>query len=210
MRWWVVFFLWSGLAWAQSPVCGNGAFEVGERCDDGNTANGDGCSETCTPEFCGDKVVNLKGEACDDGNQIPDDGCSNTCTLASSSPEKPTDQVEVETKALDPDEAFRRSLVVSLFAPPGLGLVYGPSLAHIAAGEKGRAAGMIIARAALVGGALGIRAAFVSNDIDAGPTALLLALDGAIFYSLVVADLLDGPRAVKRAMKGKEKEEKKP
>ena len=29
------------------PVCGNGVVEAGEQCDDGNTADGDGCSSTC-------------------------------------------------------------------------------------------------------------------------------------------------------------------
>ncbi|MBS3092298.1 VWA domain-containing protein [Candidatus Pacearchaeota archaeon] len=32
------------------PVCGNGVKESGEQCDDGNTANGDGCSSTCLLE----------------------------------------------------------------------------------------------------------------------------------------------------------------
>lgn len=31
-------------------ICGNGSGEVGEQCDDGNNANGDGCSATCTIE----------------------------------------------------------------------------------------------------------------------------------------------------------------
>jgi cysteine-rich repeat protein len=31
-------------------VCGNGVKEPGEQCDDGNTANGDGCSASCTIE----------------------------------------------------------------------------------------------------------------------------------------------------------------
>jgi cysteine-rich repeat protein len=31
-------------------ICGNGTKEPGEQCDDGNTANGDGCSSTCTFE----------------------------------------------------------------------------------------------------------------------------------------------------------------
>ena len=36
-----------------NPVCGNGALEGTEQCDDGNTANGDGCSSTCTTEAAG-------------------------------------------------------------------------------------------------------------------------------------------------------------
>jgi len=31
-----------------APVCGNGELELGEDCDDGNTAMGDGCEEDCT------------------------------------------------------------------------------------------------------------------------------------------------------------------
>jgi cysteine-rich repeat protein len=31
-------------------VCGNNIIEAGEECDDGNTANGDGCSSTCQTE----------------------------------------------------------------------------------------------------------------------------------------------------------------
>lgn len=32
------------------PVCGNGAIETGESCDDSNTTSGDGCSATCADE----------------------------------------------------------------------------------------------------------------------------------------------------------------
>ena len=34
----------------QEPVCGNGIIETGEQCDDGNIANGDGCSSSCQTE----------------------------------------------------------------------------------------------------------------------------------------------------------------
>lgn len=33
-----------------TPSCQNGAVEVGEACDDGNSVNGDGCSASCTSE----------------------------------------------------------------------------------------------------------------------------------------------------------------
>jgi cysteine-rich repeat protein len=39
-----------GVAPPAEPVCGNGALETGEQCDDGNAANGDGCSSTCRTE----------------------------------------------------------------------------------------------------------------------------------------------------------------
>ncbi len=65
------------------PICGNGAVALPEECDDGNTANGDGCSSTCTlegPPTCGDGLVWL-GEECDDGNALGGDGCSAICEV---------------------------------------------------------------------------------------------------------------------------------
>jgi len=38
------------------PVCGNIRLEQGEECEDGNTADGDGCSSTCTIEVAGPPV----------------------------------------------------------------------------------------------------------------------------------------------------------
>jgi cysteine-rich repeat protein len=65
-------------------VCGDGKKEGAEACDDGNTANGDGCSSTCTVEnhscVCGDGIKDVT-EACDDGNTVNGDGCSSTCTI---------------------------------------------------------------------------------------------------------------------------------
>jgi cysteine-rich repeat protein len=34
-------------ALSEVPVCGNGTIESGETCDDGNTADGDGCTSAC-------------------------------------------------------------------------------------------------------------------------------------------------------------------
>ncbi len=34
----------------ENTGCGNGGLDAGEACDDGNTANGDGCSATCQLE----------------------------------------------------------------------------------------------------------------------------------------------------------------
>ena len=49
-------------------VCGNGTVEAGEQCDDGNTADGDGCDSNCQIEpVCGNGTVEA-GEQCDDGN----------------------------------------------------------------------------------------------------------------------------------------------
>ncbi len=63
------------------PVCGNGVLEGSEVCDDGNTADTDGCNATCTSdEQCGNGVVDeAVQETCDDGNLLGGDGCSADC-----------------------------------------------------------------------------------------------------------------------------------
>lgn len=82
---------------APPPVCGNGALEAGEICDDRNTESGDGCTADCTAVeadyacpnpgeaciltvVCGDKKI-TGAETCDDGNTTPEDGCSEACAL---------------------------------------------------------------------------------------------------------------------------------
>ncbi len=61
-------------------VCGDGAVDPGEECDDGNDVDGDGCTNGCKNPVCGDGIVGPL-EGCDDGNQVDDDDCSNMCTL---------------------------------------------------------------------------------------------------------------------------------
>ncbi len=50
------------------PECGDGTLNAfaGEKCDDGNVDDSDGCSPTCQEEYCADSVVQ-EGEACDAG-----------------------------------------------------------------------------------------------------------------------------------------------
>lgn len=64
---------------APPPLCGNGALDAGETCDDGNTVDTDGCRNNCTK--CGDSIVQAGVEQCDDGNIISGDGCSSTCQI---------------------------------------------------------------------------------------------------------------------------------
>ena len=67
-------------SFATGGFCGDGTTQFPEQCDDGNDANGDGCTTTCQLEFCGDGTVNNSGtEQCDDGNDMSGDGCSSTC-----------------------------------------------------------------------------------------------------------------------------------
>jgi len=59
---------------APEPVCGNEKIEEGERCDDGNTEDGDGCSSQCKHEFCGDGVHDADGP-----DNIPDNTDDEEC-----------------------------------------------------------------------------------------------------------------------------------
>lgn len=63
----------------ETVVCGDGMVGFGERCDDGNTMDGDGCDSMCRREaFCGDGNMDA-GETCDDGNNRSGDGCRADC-----------------------------------------------------------------------------------------------------------------------------------
>ena len=70
-------------------ACGDGLLradlEAGaegfEECDDGILDNGDGCSQACQQEACGNARVD-QGEGCDDGNDVNTDACTNACQAA--------------------------------------------------------------------------------------------------------------------------------
>jgi cysteine-rich repeat protein len=68
-----------------AAVCGNGALEAPELCDDGNLIDGDGCDSNCTPTGCGTGVVTA-GEQCDDGNLVDGDCCSSLCIVTNLPP----------------------------------------------------------------------------------------------------------------------------
>jgi cysteine-rich repeat protein len=73
-----------------APVCGNGAKEPGEGCDDGNRASNDGCSSSCVVEtaYCGNQQID-PGEQCDDGNNNRYDGCVNCVSVQECPPSVP-------------------------------------------------------------------------------------------------------------------------
>ncbi|HEX5037642.1 MAG TPA: hypothetical protein VFX30_10825 [bacterium] len=104
-------------------VCGcgdgqlNGDFPYCEQCDDGNSDNGDGCSNTCETEqappqheSCGDGVLDEdcgNPEECDDGNHRNGDGCDENCMReeplpGADSPTLPT----VKYRGVDSDDLF--------------------------------------------------------------------------------------------------------
>lgn len=82
--------------------CGNGQFDAGEACDDGNAVITDGCANcTITTGYecpvvgstcnllCSNGRID-SGEACDDGNTIDPDGCSADCSTIAAGYECPT------------------------------------------------------------------------------------------------------------------------
>jgi cysteine-rich repeat protein len=60
--------------------CGDGHVNrvLGEQCDDGDQVSGDGCSDACQLERCGNGTLD-PSETCDDGDQVSGDGCSADC-----------------------------------------------------------------------------------------------------------------------------------
>jgi cysteine-rich repeat protein len=74
-----------GIVNGTCPECPNGETDAGEECDDGNFADGDGCTTQCILEFCGDGINNNAGtEECDDGELNSDtnpNACREDCTL---------------------------------------------------------------------------------------------------------------------------------
>lgn len=72
----ISMFLIFGLAAtpAAAQVCGNGAVEAGEECDDGNTLPGDCCSATCQFE-----AGPGTSPCCDDGVCLVGQNCGTVC-----------------------------------------------------------------------------------------------------------------------------------
>lgn len=65
----------------RDDLCGNGVLDSGEKCDDGNRDDNDGCTNACRLATCGDGITETGVEQCDDGNNDDTDGCTPQCTL---------------------------------------------------------------------------------------------------------------------------------
>ena len=74
----------------EASLCGNGALDDGETCDDGNQADGDGCDSNCTATGCGNGIQ-TDGEQCDDGNTTDGDCCSSSCVITVDGGMQPAD-----------------------------------------------------------------------------------------------------------------------
>ena len=62
---------------SEGTVCGDGAVEGAEECDDGNQDGTDSCTNACKLAVCGDGVL-ASGEECDEGRETPT--CDVDCT----------------------------------------------------------------------------------------------------------------------------------
>jgi len=68
-----------------NAVCGNGIKEGAEKCDDGDTSSGDGCSSSCAVESgwtCNTASPNVCTKTCVpncDGKECGSDGCTGSC-----------------------------------------------------------------------------------------------------------------------------------
>lgn len=66
----------------KASTCGNAQLEGTEACDDGNTADNDGCDSQCIREIadgiCGNGIID-RYEQCDDGNNTSGDNCTAEC-----------------------------------------------------------------------------------------------------------------------------------
>lgn len=63
-------------------MCGDGAVEADEECDDGNKRSDDACLVTCKEARCGDDVVWADMEECDDGDLVDTNSCTASCQEA--------------------------------------------------------------------------------------------------------------------------------
>jgi cysteine-rich repeat protein len=179
MRWCALLLLLPATALAQpQPACGDGVVnDSAEECDDGNTVGGDGCSAECLLERPRAQAASVAAAAASASTSVP----------VSQPASAPT---------LDPDRAFHLSIAFTLFGPPGLGLIWGPSVGHIYAGESERAAMMMLLRSAALAGA--VAPFFVDIEPE---NALTVSITSSLILSgLVIVDLLDGPRAVGRRL----------
>lgn len=89
---------------AEPTVClggtPNGATEVGEECDDGNTVNGDGCDNNCSTSRCGNHQV-VAPETCDDGDTDDRDFCPSDCQVDFCDPSNDEIVVRIDTTNAD-------------------------------------------------------------------------------------------------------------
>ncbi|MCA9694002.1 MAG: DUF4215 domain-containing protein [Nannocystaceae bacterium] len=65
----------------EPSLCGNGAVDPGEACDDGDDDDTDDCTSLCKRATCGDGFVWAEHEACDDGDDDDHDDCTSACEL---------------------------------------------------------------------------------------------------------------------------------
>ena len=83
------------------PACGNDVLDSGEKCDDGNKVNGDGCSATCTIESASIKIVKDDNDNHDDTQSVKENAKATFTITVTNIGEKLLKDVEIT----DPKEA---------------------------------------------------------------------------------------------------------
>lgn len=184
------------------PRCGDSIIdtEFGERCDDGNRLNGDGCDRFCNDgtitlvasaaniDGCGNGILEFP-EECDDGNAIRNDGCSPSCIVQFGLPGTPLSPSEIlvlaEQTNISPTEI--EALQQSAGSPPALGLylsrnplLLGAYLANLSPEEALKLADRLgIPRSVLPFAQLQALAQGQAPVGDTGPAAVVVIGSGA-------------------------------
>lgn len=161
----------------QAAVCGNNEREPGEACDDGNTAEGDGCSSRCEVVFESKKKSKLLAFTLSAGLSAASIGLMFFDTNGA-------------------EEGTSGPLIGTLL------LSVAPSAGQLYAGDVRHALGFSALRIAsggvfVVGFALVLGAAF-NDDAGAGLGLLCLGVGALGTGGLVLYDIIDAPRSIAR------------
>lgn len=130
--------------------CGDGTRNTGEQCDDGNVADGDGCSATCRRELDGPVGEGEVGgasptsicgngtreptEQCDDGNTSAGDGCNATCSIEGAIA---AGAYYVSTNGDDTNDGMSEAQALRTIQH-GIGLLSAGDTLYVKAGDYGR------------------------------------------------------------------------
>ena len=107
--------------------CGNSAIDTGETCDDGNIANGDGCSSACTTEPSSTPRVTATLDRTSISTEL---GKSEVVTLTLTSAGGFAGNVGVATSVLDGSNAPMSAGVATVAAPATIAIAVDGTVTH--------------------------------------------------------------------------------
>lgn len=100
-----------------------------------------------------------------------------------------------------PSRAFELAIGVSLFGPPGLGVIWGPSAGHFYAGEVGHGVAMSALRLFAFVGTIAPPLLAAKGSLEPQSVFPLTLISGLLLSGLTLYDILDASEAVRRAEK---------